>query len=76
VSIKSHAYFRYTCIVLAMVAVAYVMASAKQFPLSLVALAVGARENGIRRTPPGRALNMRFPEAKPIPEFTLGSTLG
>ncbi|HEY6841405.1 MAG TPA: ArsB/NhaD family transporter, partial [Chthoniobacterales bacterium] len=41
VSIKSPAYFRYTCIVLAVVAVAYVMASAKQFPLSLVALAGG-----------------------------------
>jgi arsenical pump membrane protein len=41
VSIKSPGYFRYTCIVLAIVAVAYVLASAKQFPLSLVALAGG-----------------------------------
>jgi arsenical pump membrane protein len=37
-AIKHQAYFRYTCVVLALVAVAYVIASATQFPLSLVAL--------------------------------------
>jgi arsenical pump membrane protein len=37
-AIKHQAYFRYTCGVLAVVAVAYVIASAIQFPLSLVAL--------------------------------------
>jgi arsenical pump membrane protein len=31
-------YFRFTCVILAAVAVAYVVASAKQFPLSLVAV--------------------------------------
>jgi arsenical pump membrane protein len=35
---KHRAYFRYTCGVLAAVAIAYVIASAMQFPLSLVAL--------------------------------------
>lgn len=37
-SVKHKGYFRYTCIVLGVVAVAYVFASATQFPLSLVAL--------------------------------------
>lgn len=37
-AIKHGGYFRYTCIVLGIVAVAYVTASAAQFPLSLVAL--------------------------------------
>jgi arsenical pump membrane protein len=37
-SVKHKAYFRYTCIVLFLVAVAYLVASATQFPLSLVAL--------------------------------------
>jgi arsenical pump membrane protein len=40
-TIKHKSYFRYTCIVLVLVAVAYITASAAQFPLSLVAL-VGA----------------------------------
>ena len=40
-TIKHKSYFRYTCIVLMLVAVAYITASAAQFPLSLVAL-VGA----------------------------------
>jgi arsenical pump membrane protein len=35
---KHQAYFRYTCGVLAAVAIAYVIASAMQFPLSLVAM--------------------------------------
>ncbi len=38
-AIKHLAYFRYTCIVLLVIAVAYVLAAAIQFPLSLVALA-------------------------------------
>jgi arsenical pump membrane protein len=37
-TIKNQRYFRYTCIVLGLVAAAYIMASATQFPLSLVAL--------------------------------------
>jgi arsenical pump membrane protein len=37
-SVKHKAFFRYTCWVLAVVAFAYVMASAVQWPLSLVAL--------------------------------------
>ena len=37
-SIKHKPYFRYTCTVLILVAIAYVIASAMQFPLSLVAL--------------------------------------
>ncbi len=37
-SVKHKGYFRYTCIVLGVVAIAYVFASATQFPLSLVAL--------------------------------------
>lgn len=37
-AIKHPAYFRYTCIVLGIVVVAYVIASALQIPLSLVAL--------------------------------------
>jgi arsenical pump membrane protein len=36
-SVKHKAYFRYTCMVLFLVAVAYLVASAAQFPLSLVA---------------------------------------
>jgi len=36
--VKHKAYFRYTCVVLCLVAVAYLVASAAQFPLSLVAL--------------------------------------
>jgi arsenical pump membrane protein len=38
-TIKHKDYFRYTCTVLVLVAVAYITASAAQFPLSLVALA-------------------------------------
>lgn len=37
-SIKNPAYFRYTCTILILVALAYVIASAMQVPLSLVAL--------------------------------------
>ncbi len=37
-AVKHKSYFRYTCAVLGLVAVAYVMASALQIPLSLVAL--------------------------------------
>jgi len=37
-AVKHKAYFRYTCCVLAAVAFAYVIASATQFPLSLIAL--------------------------------------
>jgi arsenical pump membrane protein len=37
-SIKHQGYFRYTCIVLTLVAIAYIIASAIQAPLSLVAL--------------------------------------
>ncbi len=37
-SVKHTGYFRYTCVVLLLVAIAYVFASATQFPLSLVAL--------------------------------------
>ena len=36
--IKSKSYFRYTCIVLGLVALAYIVASALQLPLSIVAL--------------------------------------
>src|SRR5437588_858228 len=38
-SIQHKGYFRYTCTVLILVALAYVIASATQFPISLVALA-------------------------------------
>jgi arsenical pump membrane protein len=38
-SVKHKAYFRYTCAVLALVAIAYVIASALQFHLSFVAMA-------------------------------------
>jgi arsenical pump membrane protein len=38
-AVKHKPYFRFTCVVLAAVAVAYIVASAKQFPLSLVAMA-------------------------------------
>lgn len=37
-AVKHKPYFRFTCIVLSAVAVAYIVASAKQFPLSLVAM--------------------------------------
>jgi arsenical pump membrane protein len=37
-TIKHAAYFRYTCLVLVCVAIAYVLASAGRFPLSLVAI--------------------------------------
>ena len=37
-AVKHKAYFRYTCCVLAVVAFAYVITSATQFPLSLIAL--------------------------------------
>jgi arsenical pump membrane protein len=37
-SVKHISYFRYTCTILILVAVAYIIASAVQFPLSLVAL--------------------------------------
>jgi arsenical pump membrane protein len=37
-AVKHPAYFRYTCVLLVLVAVAYVIASAIQFPVSLVAL--------------------------------------
>jgi len=37
-AVKHKPYFRFTCIVLAAVAVDYIVASAKQFPLSLVAM--------------------------------------
>lgn len=37
-AIRHRAYFRYTCIVLVLVALAYVIASATQLPLSLVAM--------------------------------------
>ena len=37
-AIKHKGYFRYTCIVLLLVAIAYVISSATQFPISLVAL--------------------------------------
>jgi arsenical pump membrane protein len=37
-TIKHSAYFRYTCLVLVCVAIAYVFASAARFPLSLVAI--------------------------------------
>lgn len=37
-AIKHQAYFRYTCVVLMLVAVAYIIASALQIPLSLVSL--------------------------------------
>ncbi len=38
-SIRHQSYFRYTCIVLLVVALAYIAAAATQFPLSIVALA-------------------------------------
>lgn len=38
-SIRHPRYFRYVCIVLALVAIAYIVASALQFPLSIVAVA-------------------------------------
>src|SRR6266704_4056397 len=38
-SIRHQGYFRYTCIVLMVVALAYIFAAATQFPLSIVALA-------------------------------------
>ncbi|HEU0001090.1 MAG TPA: ArsB/NhaD family transporter [Ktedonobacteraceae bacterium] len=41
-AIRHRAYFRYTCSVLLLVAVAYIVASAAQFPLSIVALAGAA----------------------------------
>src|SRR2546423_1471147 len=41
-SIKHAAYFRYTCVVLVLVALAYIVASATQFPLSLVAMSGAA----------------------------------
>ena len=49
-AVKHKAYFRYTCCVLAAVAFAYVIASAIQFPLSLIALsgAVLLLRGGIR----------------------------
>lgn len=37
-TVKHHTYFRYTCLVLIGVAIAYVLASAARFPLSLVAV--------------------------------------
>jgi arsenical pump membrane protein len=37
-AIKHRAYFRYTCLVLFCVAIAYVLASAARFPLSLIAI--------------------------------------
>jgi arsenical pump membrane protein len=37
-TVKHQAYFRYTCVILGVVAVAYITAAAIQFPLSLVAL--------------------------------------
>ena len=37
-TVKHQAYFRYTCVMLMVVAVAYIIAAAIQFPLSLVAL--------------------------------------
>jgi arsenical pump membrane protein len=37
-AVRHRAYFRYTCVVLTLVAIAYVVASAIQFPVSLVAL--------------------------------------
>ncbi len=37
-TVKHQAYFRYTCVILMVVAVAYIIAAAIQFPLSLVAL--------------------------------------
>ncbi|MGZ3611186.1 MAG: SLC13 family permease [Ktedonobacteraceae bacterium] len=38
VTVKHQVYFRYTCVILMVVAVAYIIAAAIQFPLSLVAL--------------------------------------
>ena len=38
-AVKHKPYFRFTCVVLAAVAIAYIVASAKQLPLSLVAMA-------------------------------------
>ncbi len=58
-AIKHRPYFRYTCCVLAVVAFAYVMASAVQLPLSLVALsgavllligAIGWKQITLRQT--------------------------
>jgi arsenical pump membrane protein len=37
-TVKHHAYFRYTCVILIVVAAAYIIAAAFQFPLSLVAI--------------------------------------
>ena len=37
-TVKHQAYFRYTCVILSVVALAYIIAAAAQFPLSLVAL--------------------------------------
>ncbi len=37
-AIKNSHYFRYTCIILGLVAIAYIVASATQFPLSLIAI--------------------------------------
>src|SRR5206468_8289977 len=37
-TVKHQAYFRYTCVILIVVAAAYIIAAAIQFPLSLVAL--------------------------------------
>jgi arsenical pump membrane protein len=37
-TVKHHAYFRYTCVILIAVAIAYIIAAVIQFPLSLVAL--------------------------------------
>jgi arsenical pump membrane protein len=41
-SIKHQGYFRYTCIILLLLAIAYIIAAATQFPLSLVALSGAA----------------------------------
>ena len=58
-TIKHRAYFRYTCFVLIGVAIAYVVASATRFPLSLIALggaatlligALGWRQSTLRET--------------------------
>jgi arsenical pump membrane protein len=58
-TVKHRAYFRYTCVVLIGVAMAYVLASAARFPLSLVAVggalllllgAVGWKQTTIKET--------------------------
>lgn len=41
-SIKHQGYFRYTCVILLLLAIAYIIAAATQFPLSLVALSGAA----------------------------------